>query len=106
MRARAVENAERALKIRTRILESLELKLERAIQKEDTAGVAYIQTEISGMLKDVENRGFGTPTQQVQLTGADGGPIESISAEMTPEQAAEIYRRTLTGEDDSGDSEE
>lgn len=36
-------------------------------------------------------------------TGADGGPIKSITAEMTPQEAAEAYQDTLknkTGEDE------
>lgn len=43
-------------------------------------------------------------TSVTELTGKDGGPLETINSEMTPQQAAELYARTRDGE--SGDSPE
>lgn len=33
----------------------------------------------------------------VELTGADGGPVQVLSAEMTPEEAARVYRDVMSG---------
>jgi hypothetical protein len=36
------------------------------------------------------NRGYGTPTQSVELTGKDGGPIESMTYEQAKARLAEL----------------
>jgi hypothetical protein len=41
-------------------------------------------------------RDLGLADKQ-EISGPNGGPIESITPEMTPEEASEIYRRTREG---------
>jgi len=36
------------------------------------------------------NRGYGTPTQSVELTGKDGGPVESMTHEQALARLAEL----------------
>lgn len=40
-------------------------------------------------------RARGMFKDNVALTGADGGPIQTVKSDMTPEQAADLYRATL-----------
>jgi hypothetical protein len=41
------------------------------------------------------DRGYGKTVQQVQLTGAGGGPLKSINVEMSAEEAARLYAETI-----------
>lgn len=100
------ENAQRATRIRSLMLEALEKKLTRALEQDDVAAAASIQAEINTFLKDSENRGLGTPTQQVQLTGAEGGPVQTINREMSDAEAAELYQRSLSGGLGEGEDEQ
>jgi hypothetical protein len=40
-------------------------------------------------------RSKGAFKDNVSLTGADGGPVQTINSNMTPEQAAQLYQMTL-----------
>ncbi len=40
-------------------------------------------------------RARGMFKDNVSLTGADGGPVQTINGNMSPEQAADLYRMTL-----------
>lgn len=44
-------------------------------------------------------------TTRTELTGADGKPIEAVTSEMTPQQAAELYAKTRDGDTSSGGDE-
>lgn len=94
-RARIRENGERATRIRAMYLEALEKKLADAISSEDSKTVFEIKAEINTLLRDTENRSYGTPTQSVQMSGPDGEPIATITGEMSPEQAAQVYQRMI-----------
>lgn len=94
-RARIRENGERATRIRAMYLEALEKKLADAISSEDSKTVFEIKAEINTLLRDTENRSYGTPTQSVQMSGPDGEPIATITGEMAPEQAAQVYQRMM-----------
>lgn len=44
----------------------------------------------------VADRVEGKPTQAIELTGRDGGPIAHIGVELTPSDAARLYANTLS----------
>lgn len=43
-------------------------------------------------------RHLGMFKDKVELSGPNGGPIRSITSEMTPQEAAEAYARTIDGD--------
>ncbi len=40
--------------------------------------------------KEILDRGYGRPPQGVELSGPDGGPIETVAASMSDKEAARI----------------
>lgn len=72
-----IVNAERATRLRSRMLKALEKKLDDAMTAEgdDLAAVAAIQNDVLRLLKDTEDRGFGTPTAKVEGPGPNGEHI-------------------------------
>ena len=74
-----VENAERATRLRSRMLIGLERELEKAEAERDIldakdgdtadadAAIGMITTTILKLLKDAEDRGLGTPIQSVNV---------------------------------------
>ena len=56
-----IENAERAMRIRAKLLEAAERKLEEL--GEDEAAIEYIEAAMLKLLKDSEDRGLGQPVQ-------------------------------------------
>lgn len=46
-------------------------------------------------------RHLGMFPSKVELTGKDGGPIETVTTEMTAEEAAAAYKGTLDADDES-----
>ncbi len=64
-----IENAERATRIRQRLLEAVE---NIANQFGDEEALAMVDAHINKLLVDSENRGLGMPTQQVDNTSSDG----------------------------------
>ncbi|ODT97411.1 MAG: hypothetical protein ABS82_00195 [Rhodanobacter sp. SCN 67-45] len=43
------------------------------------------------------DRGWGKPAQQLKHVGANGGPIQNITATIDPVEAARIYMETMKG---------
>jgi hypothetical protein len=41
------------------------------------------------------DRGYGKPTQQVEITGKDGNPLKAINVNMSAEEAARLYADTI-----------
>lgn len=91
---REMANAELATKLRGRMLEALERRLDDALKEEgdnaiDAAAVNAIQGDILKLLKDSEDRGLGAPTQPV--SGPDGGnfitEIRSVIVRPTNDDA-------------------
>lgn len=72
---------------------------------EGAAMVQSFELDRNGQLKiklvdrkaylDILLRCKGAYKDNLSLTGVDGGPIQTISADMTPEQAAQLYQMTL-----------
>ena len=77
-----VANAERATRIRGRMLEALEAeldKLDRESESHDkTAATAAIKADILKLLKDTEDRGLGTPLQSIKHSGDDEAPVRMV----------------------------
>lgn len=69
-RAAEIRAAELAAKVRLDLVAALAGTLEKA--GNDTAKVEAIRADILKLLKDSEDRGFGTPTQHVDNTSSDG----------------------------------
>lgn len=101
-RAKMALNARKATDLRTEFLDSLESRIEtiRVKNEEDgTPELAPLQinqmltSDINTLLRDTENRGYGNPTQP--LTGEGGGPMRTITTDMTPREAAEAYAAEL-----------
>jgi hypothetical protein len=52
-------------------------------------------------IKEVIDRVEGKAVQAVQMSGPGGGPVVTISANMTPAEAAALYAGTLGGEEEN-----
>lgn len=61
----------------------------------DNNGRPKVKTVDKLKAYEMLGRARGMFKDNVSLTGADGGPIQTISADMTPEQAANLYQMTL-----------
>ena len=81
-----IENAERATRIRAKLLEQLEAKIESLPPEQVTDS---IRADILRMLKDSEDRGLGTPAQSIDHRSSDGT--------MTPQ--AVVYQLPDNGRD-------
>jgi hypothetical protein len=68
--------------------------IQRLLEFVDTAEPPHALKAMGEIFDRVE----GKPTQAIELTGADKGPVEQITREMTPAEAAAAYRRTLEEE--------
>lgn len=64
-RQREIANAERATRIRERLLKALEKQIAAL---DDNASADRITTEVLKMLKDSEDRGLGAPKQEMDVT--------------------------------------
>lgn len=45
--------------------------------------------------REILDRAYGKPMQAVEHSGPNGGPMETINANMTAKEAAELYRAEL-----------
>lgn len=81
-RQREIANAERATRLRGRMLVALEKQLDDALtanpDKVDVAALKAIQKDILRLLKDSEDRGLGAPVATVRGPGEDGGFVNLI----------------------------
>ncbi|UNY40264.1 terminase small subunit [Paracoccus phage vB_PmaP_KLEP18-1] len=68
-RSMEIANAEAATRIRTKLLEELELSLEGA---EGARALAEIRADVLKLLKDSEDRGLGSARQAIDHTSSDG----------------------------------
>lgn len=82
-RKREIANAERATKLRGRLLVALEKKLNAADEIGDAAAAESIQADILKLLKDSEDRGLGTPIATVRGPGDDGEHLVRQSFDPT-----------------------
>ncbi len=75
-------NAERATRIRGRMLEALENELDKLDREADgevkTAAIAAIKADILKLLKDTEDRGLGTPKQSIQHGSDPDNPMPTV----------------------------
>jgi len=55
--------------------------------------------QMSGLLNLAKH--LGMFPNKVELTGRNGGPIETVTSEMTPEEAAAAYKGTLDADDEA-----
>jgi len=74
-RALEIANAERATKIRARMLEALEGMMNEHPEKESIVA-DLIKSDFLRLIKEAEDRGLGTPVQSVN--------VESPNGTMTP----------------------
>lgn len=68
-----IRAAELAAKVRLDLIEALASSLDRA--GNDTAKVEAIRADILKLLKDSEDRAFGTASQHVDNTSSDGSAV-------------------------------
>lgn len=61
-----LENAERAMRIRDRLLRSVEAKL---AESDMDASIEFVEAAMLKLLKDSEDRGLGAPKQSVDVSG-------------------------------------
>ena len=69
MRRMQIENAEKATRIRQKLLDAVMAKME---ELEPADAAAMVDNALNTLIKDTENRGLGMPTQQVDNTSSDG----------------------------------
>ena len=67
-----VDSAERAARIRNRILAAKEQQIVDAEAEGDAVAVAMLTGDMLRMLADAEDRGFGKPTQGIDHRSPDG----------------------------------
>lgn len=81
-RKREIANAERATRLRARMLVALEKSLDAAKMEDGTAdalaALGIISADTLRLLKDTEDRGFGAPTSKVEGPGENGEHIVSL----------------------------
>jgi len=70
-RAMEIENAERATRIRKRMLEALEGVMNEHPEKEAIIG-GLVKGDILRLMKEAEDRGLGTAKQAIDHTSSDG----------------------------------
>ena len=95
-----IANAERATRLRSRMLKALEKKLDDAMavaDGDDMAAVAAIQNDVLRLLKDTEDRGFGTPTAKVEGPGPLGEHLHKVG----PDDHASAVLAALTRKHDA-----
>ena len=61
----------------------------------DAQGRTKVKTIDPTKPLEMIGRAHGLWKDNVSLTGADGGPVQTINSQMTPEQAAQFYQMTL-----------
>ena len=77
-RSLEMQNAEAAMRIRSRLLKAVEEKLDTS---EGEAVLAMVEAAMLKLLTDSETRGLGAPTQKIG--GVDGGPVVFAIRDMT-----------------------
>ena len=65
-----VRAAEAAAKVQADLIEALARVMDTA--KDDADKLAYIRAEVNTLLKNAQDRAFGSPTQQIDSTSSDG----------------------------------
>jgi hypothetical protein len=73
-----VENAERAMRIRDRLLRSVEAKL---AESDMDASVEFVEAAMLKLLKDSEDRGLGAPVQSVDMKMSLGTALDELPDE-------------------------
>ena len=72
--------------------------------QDTTTSVVPIKDSLAASKYYLGTRFGWKETQAVEVSGPDGGAIETITTEMTPQEAAELYARTRDGEIDVEES--
>ena len=89
-----IANAERATRIRARMLEALEGLMNENPEKDGIVG-DLIKADILRLIKESEDRGLGTPKQSLDLTSDDGSmsPKPGLDvSKLSTDALAEIMR--------------
>lgn len=68
-----VRAAEAAAKVQADLIEALARVMDTA--KDDADKLAYIRAEVNTLLKNAQDRAFGSPTQQIDSTSSDGSAV-------------------------------
>src|SRR5690625_7779544 len=77
-------------------LRSREQSVKALIHAYKTADQQGQANAMTGAVKELNAmHGFDAP-QQIEISGPGGGPVKTISQEMTPEEAAAAYAATVT----------
>lgn len=69
-----IKSAEISAKLRLKALEALEQQIDAP--NADAAAIVVDQG-VMQLMRDAENRALGTPKQSAEISGPDGGPIET-----------------------------
>lgn len=86
-----IANAERATRLRGRMLAALEKSLDAAFANGDEADKAAIEaigSDTLRLIKDSEDRGFGTPTMPIDHKSSDGSMSTVTDEHLTSRIAA------------------
>jgi hypothetical protein len=88
-----IANAERATRIRARMLEALEGLMNDHPEKEAIVG-NLVKGDILRLIKEAEDRGLGTPVQSINMESPDGTmtPRGLDVSKLSTEALAEIMR--------------
>lgn len=96
------ENTDRALRIHARFLQDIEDQIVRNDHEADEAGdeAGYNSTGLMSeraikVIQMAQERGLGRPRQAVELSGPNGQPLTTITANMSDREAFEAYMGTL-----------
>lgn len=78
---------------------------EGQIEDENGNSVVPIKDSLAAAKYYLGTRFGWKETTRTELTGADGQPIETVTSEMTPAEAAELYAKTRDGDTSTGGEE-
>lgn len=73
-----LENAERAMRIRDRLLRSVEAKL---AESDMDSSLEFVEAAMLKLLKDSEDRGLGAPVQSVDMKMSLGSALDELPDE-------------------------
>ena len=98
-----VDNAERATRIRNKMLLALESDIDNVVLT-GIPVMASVTGDMLRLIKDAEDRGLGTAKQSVEIMGEDGGAIAmKVTADAAFAELASLmggaFARTQSGGD-------
>lgn len=94
-REKRVQQVQEQLKQLTPELYDLLTELARGVWYEDSRGKVYRVKPDRQAIETLLAYSVGKPADRTELSGPNGGPIQTTAADMTPEQRADAVRRLI-----------